>query len=500
MTDQGNFVYPEIVAVRLAVADAAPVSEPVEDPGAIWRGRVLRAWRENAGLSQAQLADLLHVQEQTVSHWELGRRDKRRGTYREMTDELPEHHGLDDRHGPAFIDTIRSAGGVSLPPREAWSHNYPEPGEPGWVWIRRPGGPGPVQAHLRWGAPLRGEYQRHVPDGGVFIQFPTSIDNPPFEVTSATPLWVAFGRGTVPSGVADRVLADSVDAVTLIQEGWPVEALFDAASDTDETELAKSLADIRSYARRFKISWRFIAPHMGLCRSDRAPYPVDATTLEATADVGPTRTDETGMLRSHLTVSPDRARAFREARGLSRAGAAAAATALDPTNPVTSKHIEAIEDGRLPDVTNLVARLDTVYGADGRLGVERTSMAHLPARITKQYSSAFPAYWVGPVWIQATSPSHEDVGLVVLDWYPWRRRQRIRSGVTLTIRRASKAAQPLQVIVPAGWRLATGTGLPPHALDVNHGWHPVSIIAAKELIAQGLRDIRAGLQRHGPPR
>lgn len=354
-----------------------------------------------------------------------------------------------------------------------------------------------ISAHLRWGAPLRGDYARSIPDGGVFIQFPSSIDNPPLEVTSHTAIWVDFGRGRMPAGVAHQIGAVQVDAVTLVQESWPVEALFDAASEADEIALKNSLADLRRYAHLFKISWRFIAPHMGLWRSDRAPYPVDATSLQSTSYAGPTVTDETGMLRSHLTTSATDARTYRDARGMSRATVAERATAWDPANPVTPKHIEAIEDGRLPRVTNLLARLDMIYRADGRLGVDRTAQTAIPAATAQQYSLEFPRYWVGPVWVQATASSHEETGLVVLDWYPWKRKQRVHSGVILTTRRATMTAQPLLVLVPAGWRIAADTGLPSHALDVNQGWHPVSVSAAKDVITVGLRHIREGLRRDG---
>jgi hypothetical protein len=148
--------------------------------------------------------------------------------------------------------------------------------------------------------------------------------------------------------------------------------------------------------------------------------------------------------------------------------------------------------GKLPDVDGVIAALDHVYQCDGRLGIDRvfdSRSAHpLPG---KPHTVVFPAFYTGPVWVQATGHDGNDRAIVDLTWGLWRRRQRVHSGMLLTTRKAEQDAVPLAIEVPAGWRVCAGIGAAPTAADVNHGWHPVSIRAALVMLRAGVDAIIA---------
>jgi hypothetical protein len=129
----------------------------------------------------------------------------------------------------------------------------------------------------------------------------------------------------------------------------------------------------------------------------------------------------------------------------------------------------------VPNVAGVVAALDHVYRCDGRLGIDQVfdSIAQ-QASADNQFTVRFPGYYVGPTWIHATGRNANDIGVVDLIWGPWRR-QRIRSGMLITTRKALADGPPLIVAIPPGWRVVVGIGAAPTAADINHGWHPVSI-------------------------
>ena len=72
----------------------------------------------------------------------------------------------------------------------------------------------------------------------------------------------------------------------------------------------------------------------------------------------------------------------------------------------------------------------------------------------------------------------------------WRRRQRIRSGMVVTTRKALADSPPLIIAIPQGWRVVAGIGAAPTAADINHGWYPVSIRTAIRLLRDGITTIR----------
>ncbi len=179
-------------------------------------------------------------------------------------------------------------------------------------------------------------------------------------------------------------------------------------------------------------------------------------------------------------------RKIREARGQSRDFVVQAVNAMDPANPVTAPALRALEETtRIPDVLNLISRLDMVYGTDGRLGVDRWRESACPADIH------FPDFWVGPVWIQTLGPTIGCVGMLELVWGPWRRRQLVRAGTVLTTRKATRTTPVLRANAPAGWVVITGMGAVPAALDINGGWYPRNLSAALSLLDANLRRVSA---------
>ncbi|XVV10834.1 hypothetical protein ACQP2X_39250 [Actinoplanes sp. CA-131856] len=143
----------------------------------------------------------------------------------------------------------------------------------------------------------------------------------------------------------------------------------------------------------------------------------------------------------------------------------------------------------------MLARLDTVYHADGRLGIDRVfdSRTRQPDR-KHGFEVIFPRFWVGPIWLQVRGPDPTAETTIDLVWGPWRRRQRVRSGTVITTRKATTDAPELAVKVPTDWGFAAGLGAVPTAVDINKGWFPVSAKAAVSLIRDGLAAVANGFR------
>ena len=119
-------------------------------------------------------------------------------------------------------------------------------------------------------------------------------------------------------------------------------------------------------------------------------------------------------------LRPEQVQALRAARGFSRQQAADAANAQQllagpngPAAEISREGIRRLEaGGPVPTADLALARLGTVYSADGRLGVERifdsngnwTSL-HRSSWIHK---IRFPTWWTGPVWLQPIAPEGAD--------------------------------------------------------------------------------------------
>ena len=200
------------------------------EPVAALQGRVLRAWREERGVTAAALARKLGAPRSSVSMWESGREGRRPSAA--LVDDIGEALCPDRPARRAFRDMWRAIGPVlAFPPRPEWAHNYQPPSEPVWAWLR-PDPTAPAQhPKLQWGP-----FVKPSPDplrpGGLIVQAPTSVPNPPLHVFFAHPGWAIFGRGEIPPGVATRLGADHVTADMLADVEAPfVRPLVDGEPD-----------------------------------------------------------------------------------------------------------------------------------------------------------------------------------------------------------------------------------------------------------------------------
>lgn len=475
----------------LAGMDDVPSAEQL-------RGAVLRAWREHADVRSGELAERMGKAPQTLSGWESGARAHRGLDPYEIAEAL----GTSVAETEAFVDLWRAAGSVTDGmPHTRWAHNFAAPGGPVWVWLRPSAGASRLRAALWWGEPFQGSLDIEVSASGIVLTAPVSIPNPPLEVVFEGDGWADFGTGLIPEEVGDGLGALVRDGRSILGTSAPA---YPPIRDREQRALGSLFGSLRTVAEDLGIAWSVLVPHLGMARSDRAPHSLQGHTVGSESTSGPRVFDDRGVLRSQLLLSGAQARDLREARGFSRQHAATEASAHDREHPVSHSAVETLEaSGSTGKTHGLLSRLDTVYGADGRLGVERTfdSLdAPRPARPADGYVVNFPRYWVGPVWLQAVSPVPGGRDVVDLVWGPWRRKQRVDSGCVLTTRRATKTAEGLQVVVPAGWRLIAGVGASPSALDVGHGWWPVNLRAAARLLRENLELVRGGASRVGESR
>ncbi|MBX6751188.1 MAG: helix-turn-helix transcriptional regulator [Micromonosporaceae bacterium] len=449
-------------------------------------GHILRTWREYAGCSAAQVARALNVAPSAVTNWEKGDRGRRPAAFVDIVERYAAALGLGAHESKALVGLWRAARSPAvIPARTEWAHNYAASPGPVWAWIRTRSRPGRVSGAVQWD-PFQSRIDVPSSAGGLIIQAPTSVPNPPFVIVLNEPGWTDFGEGHVPEEIATSLGITYLRAGTFI--GPPmVWGDWSPLSDSDLRALTPSIKEGAQLAARLGLRWV-----LGRNRSPR--HARDGGEVDAGRCPGPTAVDELGPV-SQLLISPAKAQEIRQSRGLSRAVAAALASRLEPQNPVTDKMIERLEDtGRIPSPPRTLARLDMVYGMDGWFGVDRTfhSDTH-GVRSDGIVRIGFAGYWRGPVWVQVRNENPLAVCTVELTWGPWRRRQRMPSGGVLTTRKATTDAPPLCVRVPPGWRVVAGLGAIPTALDVNQGWYPHDIVGAIATIRGGLQSVRRAL-------
>lgn len=463
------------------------VDEPLPDAASL-RGSILRAWRENAGLSGAELARRIPCTPSALSNWEHGRRFCTPHDIQTISENLD----LEPMEAAAFRDMCRFAASITDGmPRHSWAHNFTGPSMPVWIWVR----PGPDSVNLHgtawWGEPFQGtidEVGRQVGPAGIVIHAPVSLNNPPLRITLRDAGWVDFGTGILPQDVADRLAIRLCDYRLITHKALETGAA--PLVHEDERALIPLIGHLRAWGDKIGTGWHLLAPHIKMVRSHRPPHALDGTTLTPPPWASTEVVDYEKALV--MTVSTKQLRQLREARGHTRESAARAATDLDPTNAITPRVIELLEQqGGIPSSPFLLSRLDMIYGADGRLAVQQLFDSRDLHRGQDRHGwldVPFLQYWVGPVWIRAISPE-KTAGLVELVWGPWRRKQYVNSGSVLTTRRASVNNESLRIRVPPGWFVTAGLGASPTALDINEGWWPVNIRAAKKLLIDNLNDM-----------
>ncbi|WP_091250894.1 helix-turn-helix domain-containing protein [Micromonospora matsumotoense] len=468
-----------------------------DDPARL-RGRILRAYRLRTEVAANDLATRIGVAANVLSQWESGVNVRRAARQRHIAEDVATALRLSADDRDALLGLWAASGTIALAPRPQWSHNYPPGGAPAWVWLRRPLEHRPGRrVHLWYSEPLQVTIGGDdIPAGGLILQAPASFPNPPLECRFDEPGWASFGIGIVTADIAEQLDVRLVEARDLA--GTPQPRVDPRLRPEDERLLDRAFGMLRRLAEGAGVAWALLAPHVGIASPAHPPHPrppdADQGWLAAL------RQDPQGLVTQPLTNGAD-LRALRGALGQSRADTAAAVTDLGE-DALTVKSLEHWElDGRLPAAPRIISRLDTVLQADGHLGIERTSTSAAAAPDTPV---VFPAYWRGPVWVQLIGPAAAGddeeltaIEVLLLRWPPWQRRQEVRSGDVLTTRCAGTNSGPLSIHPPAGWGFAAGTGHVPGAIDINHGWHPVSLRAASWLIITHIRMILNARRHRG---
>ena len=348
----------------------------MERSAAELRGEGLRAWRLHAGLSSAELARRLPAAPASVTMWETGARASRASSRMPQIRAIAEKLELPADEAVALEDMWFAAGSVTLGfPRTRWAHNFPDPPGLAWAWLR-PGlvgedGSAVLTASGWWSEALQGTLKVSCGAAGMLLQFPTTIPNPPLEVSFAVAGWADFGRGRVPAEVASHCGALLMDARDIIGFSPPRDAPL---HPEDEREVSSALDSARRLAADLGLGWRIFAPHIGMIKPRHLTHALDGSSLQPTAWPGNAVIGSDGSIERQALMSAAQLRDVREGRGLSRQQVADQASRLNPLNPITARTIEIMETtGRLPNVAGVVAALDHVYRCDGRLGIDQVS-------------------------------------------------------------------------------------------------------------------------------
>jgi len=142
----------------------------MDDRAAVLRGAVLRAWREDTGMSVRELARRLPASPGAVSMWESGQRGAKtnfsstanggRDVKPQLTVELfADRLRFAESERRAMLDMWSSVGSVTaVGRRTSWSHNFQEPSQAAWAWVRSSEGTaGLVSGTARWGEPFQAQ-------------------------------------------------------------------------------------------------------------------------------------------------------------------------------------------------------------------------------------------------------------------------------------------------------------------------------------------------------
>lgn len=460
----------------------------LESPGVL-----LRAWRQEAGWTQGETADRLGVSVAAVSSWE---HDINRIPAAAL-EQLDFEHGA----GGCLTDLIRAIGtpaafteivnGTAVPrPRRHWGHLYPPPPGPRWMWLR-PGTGSAVRGYARCGS-TGVRFDQDCGPAGIFLTLVHIDPDWPLHVTLAEPGWADFGRGVPPAWLKQPLQPLYEPGAEIFSPGDEIfQFLLEQVALRDRGDPATLIDRLRSLAGP---AWN--AVETSLLGTDEPPRPEPA--------------DEP---RQHFTKEGRLAlhRSMRQARGLSRADAAALATkvlasgdgaATGCTRPrkVTADQIQNYETGRNSRVGHLPALLDMAYGAFGWSCYEP-----VPVRRTgpEAWRARFADFWTGPVCVTArpTVP-FPDSGPITFTWQRFTTRRHLTPEATAFEFLRKPGHPPLTVHTPPGWTIEAFMGHNPDAQDANSDWLPADEETAQELfdryIAGMLRTIgktRADLDR-----
>jgi transcriptional regulator with XRE-family HTH domain len=412
------------------------------------RPALLRYYRIHAGLGQDTAAKAAGVGSPTTVHnWETGRTE---GPNLRQLAALDERFGAGGALRDLYL-ALRTPD--ALTPAEHWWHNFQGKSGPCWGWIRIPGGqPGTAQVDA---GPFRVDCE--IPaKTGLFLQAHGFTPNPPVHVRVDGGGWVDFGHGILPRDIGAQVV-NAVDIAVVGPRGELDNALIVASKlwlphrrfPNDPGWFTTMTKEFGHQVERAKTA---------LARAARA-----AVSSKTDVSSSPVSLEE---VPRHW--GGDRYRQLREARGLSLQDAAELASELDlALVPITKDHVYRLERGATPRVPQLVERLDSVLGADGRTCTAEVKEIHTTGGIAE---IAFPPYWVGPIWVQFLRSGHSEKNNAALLWSPWRKDLALCDGVVVTTRRSEPSMPPLRVELRSGWRVRAGVGAHPRAVDVQEGW------------------------------
>ena len=337
--------------------------------------------------------------------WESGTRGARSSPAADYARVL----GFGEYESMALEDMCFAAGSVTMTiPSTRWARNFQAPPTPAWAWLRPSAvgedGVTSLTATNWWGEALQGSITVNCGPGGVLLQYPSTVTNPPLEVTLTVPGWVDFGRGVIPGGVAASLGAMLIDARRIIAFSRPIDPPLDL-DHRREARRSGTFARARRLAARLDLSWRMFTPHLGMLKPQHDAHSLDGSSIQPTTWPGAAVARGDGTVERQALMSGAQIRAVREGRGLSREDAARQVSALNPAHLLSTYALEMLEKtGKLPNVEGVIAALDHVYQFDGRLGIDRvfdSRSAHsLPG---KPHTVVFPAFYTGPVWVQADS-------------------------------------------------------------------------------------------------
>lgn len=448
---------------------ARSAHRPLTSPGSL-----LRAWRRAGGLTQAHLGEQVHVSAAAVSAWETGVREIPAGALQLLDAAL-------DARG-CLVDLARAIGTATLEPRTRWRHAFAESPGPQWAWIRPPHA-GRLQGLARFRVFALG-IDHEVGPEGLIMQAPHLDPTWAVTVQTRTPVWVDFGRGEPPDwlGVPRISSADLRDVVL----GHPRDPMLDAVIASIRQLAGGDTAVLRARLRALVDEQRWDLLEEQWRRGDDAPGP------PAAAD-GP---------RPPCTPEGQRAlhRRLRNARGMSQAEAAVAATRLlqhhgapapvsgHATSSVSMMQIHNYETGRRGRVPHLPALLDRVYDAYGFSCFEpvRTSRVR-----DDSVAAIFPDFWLGPVTLTVHA-QHEEAGAGPLT-LRWRnRRTEVAPGAAPMMLGCLRFPEDgdLTIELPPGWTVDVRMGDHPDAVQLIADWAPVSPEVGSAMVSRIVSSLR----------
>lgn len=360
--------------------------------------------------------------------------------------------------GGAFEDVVRALTTPSaLAPDTTWQFNPQGDPGPHWAWLRPADADGPpLTATIRIG-PFVADYA--VPDAriGGMVWAPAAPINPATEIVLSRKGWVDFGRGR-------PVSAFPVPVTEIVESTRLHDPMHDHA-------FGVGVGVIERAGRRRPRWLDEVADATG------APVELlrEAVQYVKTAAGTPQQLPSVAEQPSDSQIAGGAYAVLREQRRYSQADVVAAiAEGSDPIRIAKSTldRFESDADVRVP---LLGARLDRLYGADGRTGCWRVATR----TGSRGLEVEFPDWWIGPVWVRFMGSG---VAPCALEWSPWRKPLEAFPGGVAETRRAAIGSDPLTVRVPPGWRALAGVGRYPGAQDANQRW-----LVMHEAVQQFLR-------------